>query len=153
MRREHVDLSQLGDIVVRQLQQHYPASHVTVNIQGNMQTYADASLLAILLDNLFSNAWKYTSKVQLPSVEFACQRKQDTMVYFVRDNGAGFDMRYADKLFKPFQRLHRDDEYPGHGIGLATVARIIRLHGGEVWADSELGTGTTVAFTLEPLLS
>jgi signal transduction histidine kinase len=148
--REQIDLTQLSNKTVQQLQQQNPDHKMDVSIQDNLQTHGDPALVAILFDNLFGNAWKYTGKIPNPKVEFGCHHNGTGAVYYVRDNGVGFDMRYVDKLFKPFQRLHRDTEFPGYGIGLATVSRIIRLHGGEVWAESSAGEGTTISFTLEP---
>jgi light-regulated signal transduction histidine kinase (bacteriophytochrome) len=105
-------------------------------------------LLQIVMENLLSNAWKYTSARPQARIEFGCQSRPSGRVYFVRDNGAGFDGRQADRLFKPFQRLHSENEFPGTGIGLATVQRIVQRHGGEVWGESEAGRGATFYFTL-----
>jgi light-regulated signal transduction histidine kinase (bacteriophytochrome) len=100
------------------------------------------------LENLLGNAWKFTSKVQSAVVEFGAEDRDGVTVYFVRDNGSGFDMKYADKLFSPFQRLHSEAEFPGTGIGLATVHRIVDRHGGRVWASGAVGEGATVSFTI-----
>jgi light-regulated signal transduction histidine kinase (bacteriophytochrome) len=127
-----------------------PDRNVQADVAEGMRVRGDATLLAIVLDNLFSNAWKYTSRSATAQIHFASQRQGADTVYFVRDNGAGFDMAFADKLFRPFQRLHSAQEYPGTGIGLATVARIIHRHGGRVWAEGQVGKGATFFFTLAP---
>ena len=105
-------------------------------------------MLKVVLENLLGNAWKYSSKRETARIEFAAGTRDGRAMYFVRDNGAGFDMAYAQKLFGAFQRLHSATEYPGSGIGLATVARIIRRHGGEVWAEAHLEAGASFYFTL-----
>ena len=111
----------------------------------------DRTLLRILLENLLGNAWKYTSRTERAQVEFDCRREQDTLVYRVSDNGAGFDMRYADRLFGAFQRLHGANEFAGTGVGLATAARIVQRHRGRIWADSAPGEGARLHFTLNEL--
>jgi light-regulated signal transduction histidine kinase (bacteriophytochrome) len=102
----------------------------------------------VALENLFSNAWKFSEKAARSVIEFGVTHRDDAEVFYVKDNGVGFDMAYADKLFSPFQRLHRIEEFTGTGIGLATVKRIINRHGGRVWIESEENKGTTVYFTL-----
>jgi light-regulated signal transduction histidine kinase (bacteriophytochrome) len=103
----------------------------------------------MLLQNLLENAWKFTSKKAETRISFGITEYQGRQVYYVRDNGAGFDMAYVDKLFEPFQRLHSTKEYPGTGIGLASVKRIIRRHGGQIWAEGEVDHGATFYFTLK----
>jgi light-regulated signal transduction histidine kinase (bacteriophytochrome) len=110
--------------------------------------YGDRNLLRLVLENLLGNAWKFSSKVDLPRIEMGIKESNGKKTYYIQDNGVGFDMTYADKLFKPFQRLHKASEFPGTGIGLATVQRIIRRHGGEIWAESTVGEGATFYFTL-----
>jgi light-regulated signal transduction histidine kinase (bacteriophytochrome) len=112
--------------------------------------HGDRDLLRIVLENLLGNAWKYTAKTEKPRIELSAYDRAGETVYCVRDNGAGFDMKYVDKLFGPFQRLHRDQEFEGLGIGLATVARIIHRHGGEIWAEAQLDKGAAFYFTLQP---
>jgi light-regulated signal transduction histidine kinase (bacteriophytochrome) len=102
----------------------------------------------VVLQNLLDNAWKFTSSQVIARVEFGVFPKLNQTVYYVRDNGAGFDMNYAGRLFSPFRRLHRQSEFPGTGIGLATVHRIVRRHGGSIWAESTPGNGATFMFTL-----
>jgi len=113
-----------------------------------MNANGDKNLLGLALQNLLGNAWKYSGKTAEPRIETGIVEHNGKQAYFVHDNGVGFDMTYADKLFKPFQRLHKATEFTGTGIGLATVQRIIRRHGGEVWAESKVGEGATFYFTL-----
>jgi hypothetical protein len=121
---------------------------VTATIQEGLTVNGDAHLLRVVMENLLGNAWKYTGKVERPTIEFGRERQEGREVCFVRDNGAGFDMAYAGKLFSAFQRLHGSDEFEGSGIGLATVRRIVHRHGGEVWADARPQSGATFFFTL-----
>src|SRR5581483_8787529 len=109
----------------------------------------DSRLLRIVLENLLGNAWKYTSGHTQAKVEFGCEKRAGGLVYFVRDDGAGFDTHQAERLFKPFQRLHSAEQFPGTGVGLATVQRIIQRHGGDIWAESKVNEGATFYFTLE----
>ena len=121
-------------------------------IQDRLTADSDPTLARALMENLLANAWKFTSKVPAARVEFGALDNGGTPVFFVRDNGAGFDMAFAGKLFAPFQRLHRTDEFPGTGIGLATVQRIVRRHAGRTWAEGAVDRGATFYFTLpEPL--
>jgi light-regulated signal transduction histidine kinase (bacteriophytochrome) len=113
-----------------------------------MVVYGDASLLRAVLENLLGNAWKFTGMRASTCIAFGCERENGVPIYFVRDNGAGFNMAYADKLFAPFQRLHSAREFPGTGIGLATVQRIVNRHGGRIWAEGETDRGATFYFTL-----
>ncbi len=108
----------------------------------------DAWLLRIALENLLGNAWKFTAKSSAARIEFGLAQQERAYAYYVRDNGAGFEMAYADKLFGAFQRLHSVEEFPGTGIGLATVKRIVHRHGGEVWAEGRVGKGAAFYFTL-----
>jgi len=125
-----------------------PERRVTFLIAEGITVKGDANLLQVVLENLLGNAWKYTGNQVEPVIEFGQIEVEGKPAWFVRDNGTGFDMEYAEKLFIPFQRLPGTEEFKGHGIGLATVERIIRRHGGRVWAEGEVGKGTTVYFTL-----
>src|SRR5204862_5569082 len=110
----------------------------------------DSAVVRVLRENAIGSAWTSTRNGENPAIEFGATGTADEPVYFVRDNGAGFDMKYADKLFRPFQRLHTEAEYPGTGIGLATIHRIIDRHGGRVWAEGAVGRGATIYFTVPP---
>ncbi|GAB4368936.1 MAG: hypothetical protein Kow00121_08450 [Elainellaceae cyanobacterium] len=146
---ESVDLSRLASHVCTALQQSQPDRQVEFVIQPDLVVQGDAHLLHVLLDNLLNNAWKFTSKHPQATIEFATIAQESGIpVYFVRDDGAGFDMTYSDKLFGPFQRLHRLQDFPGNGIGLATVQRIVHRHGGRVWAEGAVEQGATFYFTL-----
>jgi light-regulated signal transduction histidine kinase (bacteriophytochrome) len=117
--------------------------------EDGITAWGDVNLLRVALENLLGNAWKFTSKKPLAKIEFGITSSEEgSAAYFVSDNGAGFDERYSDKLFGAFQRLHGAEEFEGTGIGLATVARIVHRHGGEVWAKGEVGKGATFFFTL-----
>ena len=147
--RTKVNLSELAQDIVSQLQSGDPERPVTAIVAPSLVVDADSALLRVVLENLIGNAWKYTSKQPSSRIEFGAQSQHSQTIYFVRDNGAGFNMEHAGRLFDPFKRLHDDREFPGIGIGLATVQRIIRRHGGEIWADSEVGNGATFYFRLE----
>lgn len=146
--RSRVDLSALAREIFSELLAAEPERRVTVMIAPGQVAEGDRTLLRVVLDNLLGNAWKFTSKRPDARIEFGVQAKGTRTVYFVRDNGAGFDMSYADKLFGAFQRLHTGSEFPGSGIGLATVQRIVHRHGGRVWAESALGEGATFYFEI-----
>ena len=150
MRRDVIDLSALARSVATELQRIHPERKVEFNIAPGIIGVGDGSLVRVALENLIGNAWKFTSRQPKALIEFGAVDQQGSTVYFVRDNGAGFDMVYADKLFGAFQRLHTTDEFPGTGIGLPTVQRIVRRHGGAVWADAEVDEGATFWFTLAP---
>jgi signal transduction histidine kinase len=144
-----IDLSALAREIVDNLRRADPDRKVEVNIADGLQATADVTLTRIALDNLLGNAWKYTASRESAQVTFGHVRDdRGDSIFFVRDNGAGFDMAYAQRLFQPFQRMHRRDEFPGTGIGLATVRRIIERHGGRIWAESTPDAGTTIYFTL-----
>ena len=148
MKSVMVDLSKMAQDVVEELQNQEPDRQVEIKIAPHLKTKGDPQLLRIVLCNLFDNAWKYTSKRSQAKIEFDALGVPDNqLVYFVRDNGAGFDLEYADKLFTAFKRLHTQEEFPGTGIGLATVQRIIYRHGGKVWAESECDRGATIYFS------
>lgn len=148
LQKTEVNLSQLAEKVFQQLQSQQPDYYVEINIEEGITASVDAKLMYIALENILGNAWKYTSKVEQACIEFGQLEMADKgTVFYVKDNGAGFDMAYADNLFKAFQRLH-GAEYEGTGIGLATVYRIIKRHNGEIWAESEVGKGSTFYFTV-----
>ncbi|MBP1731081.1 MAG: sensory transduction histidine kinase [Deltaproteobacteria bacterium] len=148
MNRERVDLTVIGkDIAGRLAQSHLERSAEFV-IAEDLTAYGDARLLTVVLENLFSNAWKFSEKATRSVIEFGVTYRENTKIFYVKDNGVGFDMAYVAKLFNPFQRLHNTREFPGTGIGLATVKRVISRHGGQVWIESEVNKGTTVYFTL-----
>jgi len=143
-----VNLSQLAEDAIGELQASDPDRKVKVNITPNLIAYGDRNLLSIVFTNLLGNAWKFSSKVAQPHIEVGTIEKNGKPAYFVRDNGAGFNMEYADKLFKPFQRLHMASDFAGTGIGLSIVQRIAHRHGGKVWAEGKVGEGATFYFTL-----
>jgi light-regulated signal transduction histidine kinase (bacteriophytochrome) len=145
-----VDLTALARTIGAELAADEPERKVSFAVAENMWVGGDAQLLDVALRNLLGNAWKFTSRVRDAQVTVGVEDGEGERVYFVRDNGAGFDAAYADKLFTPFQRLHGEDEFPGTGVGLATVQRIVRRHGGRVWAEGATGRGATVWFTLGP---
>ncbi len=145
-----LDISSMARDILAELQEQQSGRHVQVEIQPGLQVWGDPGLLRTALQNLLDNAWKYTSKTANARIEVGCEEADAGKVFYVRDNGAGFDMRYADKLFGPFQRLHHPSEYEGTGIGLATVQRIIHRHGGHIWAESSPGQGATFYFSLPP---
>lgn len=145
---EPVDLSALSREVSQVLQDADPGRTVKITVQDGIMCRGDRKMLRVVLENLFGNAWKFTSKVEQGRILFSAVPSKDGTAYFIRDNGAGFDMACAQKLFGAFQRMHSDAEFPGTGIGLATVQRIIHRHGGTIWAESEPGKGATFYFTL-----
>ncbi|MCD9026870.1 CHASE domain-containing protein [Luteimonas sp. BDR2-5] len=147
--RARLDISALAEEVVGELRQDAPGREVEVVIAPGLTADGDAALVRNLLQNLIGNAWKFTSGTADARIELGCEAGADgAPVFFVRDNGAGFNADYAGKLFRPFQRLHREDEYKGHGVGLASVKRIVERHGGRIWADGRPGEGAVFRFTL-----
>jgi light-regulated signal transduction histidine kinase (bacteriophytochrome) len=148
MKRERVDLGSLANTIAQRLRQNHPERSVNFVMADGLIAYGDERLLTIALENLFANAWKFSETRPGTVIELGAILQSGTVVYFVKDNGVGFDMAYADKLFNPFQRLHRQAEFAGTGIGLATVKRIINRHRGRVWIESKMNEGTTVFFTL-----
>jgi light-regulated signal transduction histidine kinase (bacteriophytochrome) len=146
-----VDLTRLAENILAELQRAQPERSVRCRVAPNLNARGDPHLLQVVLENLLNNAWKYTSKQGQAEIEFGSKYENGQTIYFVRDNGAGFDMAYANKLFGAFQRLHTTTEFPGTGIGLATVQRIIQRHGGRIWAESAVGQGATFSFTLPAL--
>jgi signal transduction histidine kinase len=149
MNFEKVDLSRMADEIAGEMKKADPSSEVDLAIEPGIIGFGDARLLSIVMVNLLSNAWKFSSKSPKPKIGFSATTDGDAQTFTVRDNGVGFDERYRDKLFQPFQRLHASKDFPGTGIGLATVERIIRRHGGTVWAESSPGIETRFSFTLK----
>jgi PAS domain S-box-containing protein len=143
-----INLSKMVEEIVQELQEAQPDRQVALSLTPDLMVQADPHLMHIVLENLLSNAWKFTSKQEQPEVEFGQKKQLKERTFYVRDNGVGFNMAYADKLFGVFQRLHSVSEFPGTGVGLATVQRIISIHGGRIWAESAEGKGTTFYFTL-----
>lgn len=153
---EPVDLSLTAGEIAARLQMEEPQREAEFVIQPGLQAWGDKSLLGILMENLLGNAWKFTAKLPVAKIEFGARQQADgagethgpAPVFFLRDNGVGFDPKYMDKLFRPFQRLHSSQEFPGTGIGLATVLRVVNRHGGKIWTESQVGSGATFFFTL-----
>jgi light-regulated signal transduction histidine kinase (bacteriophytochrome) len=148
MHREPVELSAVARKIAAELRRAEPERQVTFVLAENIVVEGDARLLYAALENLLGNAWKFTARHPEARIEFGATRHEDRLAYFVRDDGAGFDMAYAGKLFGAFQRLHHAREFDGTGLGLATVQRIIHRHGGRIWAEAEVEQGATFYFTL-----
>jgi len=145
---DNVNLSEMVNIITSELKQSQPERKAEFFVTPGLTAQGDDKLLRVVFNNLLENAWKFTGKTDTARIEFSAIEKDGQKAYFIRDNGAGFDMKYVDKLFSPFQRLHSSDEFPGTGIGLASVQRIIHRHGGLVWAEGKIGEGATFYFTL-----
>jgi len=145
---ESIDLSELAQDVMLRLQEENPQRIVNTSLTPGIVAYADKNLMEIVLVNLLSNAWKFTKNEETAQIEFGKTEREGEEVYYVRDNGVGFNMAYAGKLFGAFQRMHKATDFPGTGIGLATVKRIILRHNGNIWAESEPDRGTTFYWTL-----
>jgi signal transduction histidine kinase len=143
-----VDLSALARAVAAELRKSQPQRQVRFRIAEGLTAAGDPNLLKVVFDNLLGNAWKFTGNKEAAIIEFGTAEVDGSAAYFVSDDGAGFDMTYADKLFATFQRLHLEREFPGTGIGLSLVQRIVRRHGGNVWAEGQVGHGATFYFTL-----
>ena len=148
MRSEVVNLSDLARAIAAELKKREPERSVSLNLKEELTTRGDKRLLRIVLNNLLGNAWKFTSKRAEAQITFDREQRNGETTYFIRDNGAGFDMAYVGKLFGAFQRLHTTGEFEGTGIGLATVQRIVSRHGGRVWAEGAVNKGATFYFTL-----
>lgn len=146
---DDVNLSEVAQTVVEELRLANPERDIAVDIQPDLHVKGDRRLLIVVLTNLLGNAWKFTGQKERAVIELGCLRSEQDAIYFVRDNGAGFDMEYSGKLFGAFQRLHDTQEFPGTGIGLATVQRVIHKHGGRIWADGAVDHGATFYFTLK----
>ncbi|MGB3634183.1 MAG: ATP-binding protein, partial [Rubrobacteraceae bacterium] len=148
LQRDTVDLSLLARAIAEDLETNHPGRDVDVVIEDGLTAEADPNLMRIVMQNLFENAWKFTGPVKNPKIEFGGRQSDGVSVFFIRDNGVGFDASHVGRLFDTFQRLHAHDEFEGTGIGLATVQRIIHRHGGEVWAQGNTGQGATFYFSL-----
>jgi light-regulated signal transduction histidine kinase (bacteriophytochrome) len=153
--RQGVNLSALAKEIAKELKNSQPQREVEFFISEGLKAHGDERLLKVALENLLGNAFKFTSKEARATIEFGSTSsssssggEEGSPIYYVRDNGAGFEMAYSAKLFGAFQRLHNPEEFEGTGIGLATVARIVHRHGGRVWAEGEVGKGATFYFTL-----
>ncbi|HSI51738.1 MAG TPA: ATP-binding protein [Ideonella sp.] len=148
LHRVDVDLSAIADGILARLRDAAPGRIGKFEVQRGMHANADHNLLAVVLENLLGNAWKYSAKRECAEITFGCEERHGNVTYFVRDNGAGFDMAYAGKLFIAFQRLHAASDFEGSGIGLNIVQRIVRRHSGHVWAEGRMDSGATFYFTL-----
>jgi light-regulated signal transduction histidine kinase (bacteriophytochrome) len=142
------DLGALARQIVAELREQQPDRNPDVRIAEGLVADVDPDFMRIALANLLSNAFKFTGNQTDPRIDFASETRDGEVVYYIRDNGAGFDMAHADQVFRPFERLHSQDDFPGTGIGLATVQRVIGRHGGRIWADAAIGRGATFFFTL-----
>lgn len=149
LQREQVDLSTLAGLIFEELKALSPETQAQFVAQAGIAARADPRLVRIAFENLIGNALKYSSRTDQARIEFGSDAREERAVYFIRDNGVGFDMQYVDRLFTAFQRLHGDRDFKGSGIGLATVSRIIRRHHGRIWAEGEVGKGATFFFTLD----
>lgn len=149
LQRQPVNLSQLAGFVIDELRRAHPERQVEVHIAPGMVAQGDPTLLRMALENLLGNAWKYSAKVAQAVVRFEPELQDGQPGFLISDNGAGFDMRFADRLFGVFQRLHSSSDFQGNGVGLASVQRIVRRHGGEIWAESEVGQGARFHFRLK----
>lgn len=146
---EKIDLTELARDVAMRLNESDPKRDVEFTIREGMEVWGDRNLMSILLSNLMGNAWKFTSRRSKTEIEVGMMELEGRTIFFIRDNGEGFDMQYADKLFIPFQRLHSEKDFPGSGIGLSIVNRIINRHGGEIWFSSDVDKGTSFFFTFD----
>ena len=148
LNRETVSLSDIATEITTQLCQREAGRQIQITIQPGITAEGDPNLLHLALENLLDNAWKFTGREPTAQIIFGIREVDGERVFYVKDNGAGFDMRYSDRLFEAFQRLHSQEEYEGTGVGLATVKRIIQRHGGRIWTEAEAGVGATFYFTL-----
>jgi signal transduction histidine kinase len=151
MRPETVDLSEIARSTMQELSRSAPERKVEFIAPAKTEVYGDAQLLRVLMENLLRNAWKYTSRHDSARIEFGSLLEDGETTYFVKDDGSGFDPHAADRLFQPFQRLHSRSEFPGNGVGLATVRRIVHRHGGEIWAQGAVEKGATFYFKIRSL--
>ena len=148
LRRERVDMTAIARKVLAELRERDPQRKVTSRVSEGLVVQGDPRLLTVMLENLLRNGWKFTSKLPVATIEVGRVENVEEAIFFVRDDGAGFNMDSAQRLFAPFQRLHAESEFDGTGIGLATVQRVVARHGGRVWAEAAIGKGATFFFTL-----
>jgi light-regulated signal transduction histidine kinase (bacteriophytochrome) len=148
MHYSNIDLSALAQSILNKLKTNYPERQVEVLIEQGLIVHADQTLMQVVLDNLFNNAWKFTRNHSHAKIELSSSYQNGQKIFFVRDDGVGFNMEHAGKLFGAFQRMHTPAEFEGTGIGLATVLRIIHRHGGQVWAEAAIEKGATIYFTV-----
>jgi light-regulated signal transduction histidine kinase (bacteriophytochrome) len=148
LQHEEIDLSLLTSEILARLKKEEPGRAAEFMIEPELTAHGDTPLIKSVLENLLGNAWKYTRNKSVTRIEFGVIEEKGEKVFFIRDNGAGFDMKHAQSLFTPFQRLHTEEEFKGTGVGLATVHRIIQRHGGRLWGEGEQGRGATFFFTL-----
>ena len=148
LKKESIDLTALVRDLAAEFQRKKPLRGALLEIAHGLTVTADRRLLTMVVTNLLDNAWKYTAKASQPQITVGCSNHSEAPTFYVRDNGVGFDMAYADKLFTPFQRLHLESEFEGTGIGLAIAQRVISRHGGLIWAEAQVGAGATFYFTL-----
>ncbi len=148
VRRENVDISEMVSSYLSELQKTEPGRKIEITVEKNVYAFVDPRLIHVALENLLRNSWKYTSKKDVTKIEFGTISTDVHTVFFIRDNGAGFDMQFALKIFEPFRRVHAEKEFAGTGVGLSIVQRVIALHGGRVWAEGEVGKGATFYFEL-----
>ena len=151
LKQETVNLSSIAKEIAELMKNNYPGRTVDYDVEEKLSVCGDAGLLRVVLENFLDNAWKFTAHTHTPKVAFGSLKEDDKIVFYVRDNGAGFSMNYVNKLFSAFERLHEANEFPGTGIGLASVQRIIQRHGGEVWAEGKTNKGATFYFTIPAL--
>jgi len=151
LHRERIDLGALAKSICADLLATDGVREGKLTVRGEVIAYADAGMMRALMENLIGNAWKFTRTRAFAEIEVGARFDYGRPVFYVRDNGVGFDMRLRERLFMPFQRLHSASEYPGTGVGLATVQRIVARHGGAIWAESKPGEGACFSFSLAPL--
>ena len=148
LKRAEVDLSAMAESILKECAAQSPERNVETVVAAGARVYADEGLMRLVMENLLGNAWKYTAKTESARIEFCAKESAEGTVFSIRDNGAGFDPAQEERLFRPFQRLHTQDEFPGTGVGLATVQRVLARHGGRIWARGELGGGAEFLFTV-----
>jgi light-regulated signal transduction histidine kinase (bacteriophytochrome) len=148
IRPQPIDMSEMAESIAAELRERNPDRRAEFIVPPGIMANGDPQLLRIVMENLLGNAWKFTGTRDVARIEFNVTHRDGETVYYVRDNGVGFDMAYVNKLFIAFQRLHTETEFPGTGIGLAIIQRIIRRHGGRIWAEGEVDKGATFYFTL-----